>query len=67
MLTSENQTANAREPENNSLKTDEIDSWKNELLTILSNQKNQMSSDFLHSLQRNSNRIRLLTNPVKSE
>jgi hypothetical protein len=26
VLTSENQTANAREPENNSLKTDEIDS-----------------------------------------
>ena len=30
MLTSEDQTANAREPENNLLKTDESDSWKNE-------------------------------------
>jgi hypothetical protein len=31
MLTSEDQTADAREPENNLLKTDERDSWKNEL------------------------------------
>jgi len=30
MLTSEDQTINAREPEINSLKTDESDSWKNE-------------------------------------
>ena len=31
MLTGEDQTANAREPENNYLKTDESNSWKNEL------------------------------------
>jgi hypothetical protein len=30
MFDSEDQAANAREPENNSLKTDESDSWKSE-------------------------------------
>jgi hypothetical protein len=34
MLISENQTTNAREPENNSLKTDVRDSWKKELIQM---------------------------------